>query len=1128
VNLLDTTMRNRTRPPRAPRGLWAALLLLAVSLFTAIPALAQTGKGVITGRVIDAATKAPVADVVVTATSPALQGEQLVVTDGSGSFRIPNLPPGDYSLRLEKETYKPFSRGGIAMRSASTIRVNLDLIPESLKAEEIVVVGRAPTVDVGSTTTGQTITQDFTRRIAVAPPAGKGGAQRSFESVAEVAPGAHTDDYGTSINGTTSPENAYVIDGVSVNDPAYGIVGTPLSVEFVKEVNVVSGGYMPEFGKATGGVLDVVTKSGGNDFHGSVFFFLTPGALEGTREPVIRDGTTISTTQELGSIRDFGFEIGGPIVKDKLWFFAGMDIAFTTRNLDRRLNSVQGFDRNAFLEGGSLAACDVSPDPMTGQPILPCTGPGEVCNTDPGMPTGTCRISNPDWGAANKDPETGFTLTTPLDGTERRYKAESQTIQYIAKLTYQVNQDNSLALSVYGSPTVSGGNGAIGLDPQDGGLETTSFAGQYSALGHKYVASANDIALKWSSAFNNKKILFDATVGWHHQENGRLPSDGSELGSKDLNDLSAIPTVSWRRNTPTRHSIQDFESIPTGAPCTPEDISREVDGGPETLTLVPCPVVTYLSGGPDFIDEASQDRFQLRAILTSLFEGAGHHVVKGGLEGEIMLYDHVKAYSGRERFRESTGGTSFDDNRMYGFLTGPDKNDYVILDTSSTSSTSVGVGGFVQDSWSIMDKVTLNIGVRYDSQYLIGDDGTLGMALPNQWSPRVGVVYDFTQQGRSKVFANYARYYENVPLDVVDRQFGHEQTITSRHIAATCDPRDPLQATGPACQDDSNRREGILNGPHDPNQTWVPVGGAKSPIDPDISAQSSDEIVVGGEYELIQNGRLGVSYTKRWMNSVIEDMSRDEASTYFIGNPGQGIASDFPEAKRDYDAVTFYFTKGFSDLWLAQASYTISALRGNYAGLFRPETGQLDPNINSDFDLKSLTVNRDGTLPGDRTHEIKIFGAKSFEIPGGMALDLGLTFRTRSGGPTDFYGSHPIYGADEIFIVKRGSGDRLPWVHNIDGSVRYAFDLAKDSQLILSMDVFNIFNFQAVTQQDNRYTNADVNPCVDAETIAACPGGVPEKLDGTPFTDEDVNPNFGNPTAYQAPRTFRFGARVTF
>ena len=104
--------------------------------------------------------------------------------------------------------------------------------------------------------------------------------------------------------------------------------------------------------------------------------------------------------------------------------------------------------------------------------------------------------------------------------------------------------------------------------------------------------------------------------------------------------------------------------------------------------------------------------------------------------------------------------------------------------------------------------------------------------------------------------------------------------------------------------------------PDDPNQKFGTVGAGATAVDPDIKPQSTWELVFGGEYEVIKDGRLGASYTKRWMNKVIEDMSRDEATSYFLGNPGYGIASDFPKPQRDYDAVTIYFSKTFGDEWL--------------------------------------------------------------------------------------------------------------------------------------------------------------------------------------------------------------------
>jgi hypothetical protein len=277
------------------------------------------------------------------------------------------------------------------------------------------------------------------------------------------------------------------------------------------------------------------------------------------------------------------------------------------------------------------------------------------------------------------------------------------------------------------------------------------------------------------------------------------------------------------------------------------------------------------------------------------------------------------------------------------------------------------------------------------------------------------------------------------------------------------------------------------------------------------------------------------------MVDVIEDMSRDEATTYFIGNPGSGIAKDFPKAQRDYDGVSIFFTKNFSDKWLAQVSYTLSFLRGNIAGLYRPETGQLDPNINSDFDLKSLTVNRYGPLPGDSTHEVKVYAARDFPFneffpgPNYMQLNLGLGYNGRSGSPTSFLGSHSIYGPSEVHILPRGSGDRLPYIHNFDTHIQYDLKLSKSSSLSVYMDIFNLFNFQEVAAVAEDYTFNEVSPVVDGKPVKDKDGKlVPDATqlkhpDGTPFDEAtEKNPNFGKPAAYQSPRTFRFGARVSF
>jgi carboxypeptidase family protein len=144
------------------------LLALLGCLFSESAAAQGVGQGTLVGVVVDSATKAPIPDVLVAATSPSLQGEQVAVTDATGTYRIPQLPPGAYLVRFEKETYRPFTRGEIALDADRTLRLNVELLPESLAGEEVLVLGETPVIDVGSTQTGMTITSDFVQNLPVA------------------------------------------------------------------------------------------------------------------------------------------------------------------------------------------------------------------------------------------------------------------------------------------------------------------------------------------------------------------------------------------------------------------------------------------------------------------------------------------------------------------------------------------------------------------------------------------------------------------------------------------------------------------------------------------------------------------------------------------------------------------------------------------------------------------------------------------------------------------------------------------------------------------------------------------------------------------------------------------------
>ncbi|KYG09226.1 hypothetical protein BE21_19135 [Sorangium cellulosum] len=1017
-----------------------------VLLLPCTPALAQTAAALV-GTARDAATRRPVPGVVVTATSSALMGARTAVTDEAGLFWVPQLPPGGYTVRGAKEGYQPYVIAGVELRGGTRIQVDIALAPLAL-AEEITVVAPPSSVDIGSTMTGVAISDDFMRAVPLWRPSARGAAMRSFESLADVAPGVHPDTYGISIAGSTSPENEVVIDGLSVRDPARGLVATPLSAEFVKEVRVATGSLMPEHGRTTGGLLEVITKSGSNELHGSVFSSITPGAFEGTRALVKQEGQTIRTSRELSSLRDAGFELGGPVLRDKLWFYGGANVSLVRYALRRSLNE-------ALIAGG-----EVEKDAL------------------------------------------GFTRVSEIPGTARTYYADRRAFHYIGKLTYDLAQDHRAELSLFGSRSGSGGRGTLSIRPQTDDPEVSNIAGTYEALATQVDASSRGLALSLSSSFMEKRLLLDAKLGWHHSELITLPSDGSEIGAQA--GLSDTPHVLFRRATPARN-VRDYERIPPRA-C--EDAPGKPDEGGQSTAVNRCPVAQYELGGPRDIDVSSLHRYAASVAATWRARAFGHHAVKVGMDVSVMTFDHRFAYAGGASFRERPDGTSLVGVR-YGYLAGPDDPRFV--DELNNSSSSMSVAGFAQESWNILDSVTLNVGVRYESQLLFGDDGKLGLALHHEWSPRLGVIYDFTRSGRSKVFASYARYHEEIPLYLADRSFMGDRQIYAHHDPARCDPSTRAGSKRPACLKEHLRPIGA---PWAPDQRWGAVGSEKAVIDPALRPQSMDEIVLGGEYDVRSGARVGVHYTKRFLNDIVDDISRDDGRSFFIGNPGSGIARDLPRAERDYDAVTLFFAKAFSHGWLAQASYTLSWLRGNYQGLFRPETSQLEPNRNSDYDLVSLLPNRSGPLAGDHRHVVKVFGAKAVPMTSWLDIEAGGALRARSGEPSNYLAAHPVYGGGEVFLLPRGSGDRLPWVYEVDVRLNASIKLAKGSAVTLTADVFNLFNFQAETLRDSRYT-ARYHLPITGGTVDALP-------------QDGMNPNFGKPAAYQAPRAIRLAARVSF
>ncbi|MFY9552976.1 MAG: TonB-dependent receptor [Thermoanaerobaculia bacterium] len=255
------------------------------------------------------------------ATSPSLQGVRVAASERSGRFRFPAVPPGIYTVKAGLPGFRDAEKTVTVTLDATT---TADFLLEPEVSEEVAVTGEAPLVDTTSTTTGTTYTSNVVAHLPVS---------RNYADIVRANPGVLPDTGVTqgrslalSIYGSTSAENQWIIDGVNTTNVLKGIQGKAINNEFVQEVEVKTGGYEAEYGRALGGVINVITKSGGNTFHGEGFLYYDSIGMRAERkfEPGVDSEFSGMRTVDY-SRADFGLDVGGFIVRDRLWIFAAYD-----------------------------------------------------------------------------------------------------------------------------------------------------------------------------------------------------------------------------------------------------------------------------------------------------------------------------------------------------------------------------------------------------------------------------------------------------------------------------------------------------------------------------------------------------------------------------------------------------------------------------------------------------------------------------------------------------------------------------------------------------------------------------------------------------------------------------------
>src|ERR1700731_153175 len=265
--------------------LFFALLSLLVSL-TTLPAFSQVSaesavKGNIAGLVTDP-SGAVVSGAKVTLNGPT--GTKAGTTDGQGGFLFLLLTPGTYSVRVEKQGFKSAELKSISVDTNRTSNLKIALETGTV-SETIEVSANAITVDTTSSAVTTNLNDEFYDKVSVGR-----NVTGLFYPAPGVVRGGGTGVANPSISGGTGLENQYRADGVNITDTAfgglgtfsrvYGSVGTGINLAFVKEVEVKTGGFEPQYGKTTGGIVQIVTKSGTNQYHGAITGFLAPQGRE--------------------------------------------------------------------------------------------------------------------------------------------------------------------------------------------------------------------------------------------------------------------------------------------------------------------------------------------------------------------------------------------------------------------------------------------------------------------------------------------------------------------------------------------------------------------------------------------------------------------------------------------------------------------------------------------------------------------------------------------------------------------------------------------------------------------------------------------------------------------------------
>ena len=1047
-------------------------------------------KGSIAGTVVDS-TGAIVPGAKVKITGPAT--DRQTTTNDQGYFTVENLTPGNYSVRVEVANFKTAEVTNVTVYVGKTATQNITL--EAGNIAETVNIVAGTELDQASTAISSNLNDQLFANIPV---------QRGVSSLFYLAPGT-SDSLGggrdnPSISGGSALDNLYVADGVNITDSAfggigtfsrsYGPLGTGINTSFVKEVQVKTAGFEPQYGQATGGIVNIITQSGGNEYHGAVYGYARPDAFEATRRQ--RDDFSVNKVGKILATEgyDAGVDVGGPILKDRLFFFGSF-------NPSIRRDVVMGAE--------------------------------------------------------------GSGLRTLLGKHVQRYRSYN----YAFKADWNINQNHTLAYSIYGDPTETNVSSFATLNIDN----TTANSKLDFGSRNQSLRYNGSLTPTWtlSASFSQSNNHFD------------------ETGFADFNQIVDRTGI----GVTTGATRGQFTAIGRGFVEPTEGKTRRFSAdtqkqlsfwGSHQIGFGYQYQQAFYSGtrdrsGPKYpIPAANEVGTPLTALAGSGAAAAIGQPVNVAWSLRVVSNTNPNSCPSCPVFFVPGGtdiGLGLGGRRVY---LRQDRGEYgdPVFDTKSGYHA-----GYAQDTWRVNKYVTGLAGVRWETERVQGSPSTSGQraaySFTDNWAPRLGVTVDPLGKGKMKAYYNYGRFFEYLPLDLAERSLSAEQDFTGGRFAPAFHSCVTTVSATDRCA--NINAFGTVNPAYDaahllsgsPTGTGGGIGiSFNDPSNPILSGTKLgfiDEHVVGFEMQLPKNFFFSARYINRNQKRIIEDaavVSVEQfnaglfGQTYFLANINKAfdrvinpiphtysvggaipaacktsggavlfdipevtdsagnvlgavcfepnplagefgidnIPDGFPDPVHKYKALELELNKRFSDNWQLLSNWRIASLRGNYEGHLRNDNGQTDPGISSLFDFVQGEFNllgdqfAVGPLNTDRRHIINVYGSYAFSKtsfwPRLTGLNVGFNFHGESGLPISEFLAHPAYlNAGEIPVGGRGKLGRTEFYPRFDVHGDYAWKVTEKYSVKFVADMFNVFNTRTVRQpQEFRETSAGV-PNVD-------------------------------------------------